>query len=136
MADTHTKLQRSKNMAAIRSKGNKTTEIALLNMFKEHSVKGWRRHYKIANARPDFVFTKERVAVFVDGCFWHGCPQCYKEPKTNKKYWKQKVLNNRKRDRKNDHKLQASGWKPIHIWEHSIKKRPGFVMGKIKKLVA
>jgi DNA mismatch endonuclease (patch repair protein) len=67
---------------------------------------------------PDMVFTGARVAVFVDGCFWHGCPSHYKTPSTNTQYWAKKIEGNRVRDRKTDGSLSAAGWTVIRIWEH------------------
>jgi DNA mismatch endonuclease (patch repair protein) len=73
-------------MSLIRGKGNKQTEQALLALLKRDKITGWRRHLPLPG-KPDFAFTKQKVAVFVDGCFWHGCPKCYTRPKTNRKFW-------------------------------------------------
>jgi len=73
MADVFSKTKRSAVMAAIRSRGNKDTEMKLAAITRTHGITGWRRHLPLPG-RPDFAFRKERVAVFVDGCFWHGCP--------------------------------------------------------------
>lgn len=70
------------------------------------------------NRRADLVFTRARVAVFVDGCFWHGCPEHHTVSKTNEDYWSEKVVNNRRRDRETDRLLSASGWLVVRIWEH------------------
>lgn len=70
------------------------------------------------NRRADLVFTRARVAVFVDGCFWHGCPEHHTVSKTNEDYWWEKVVNNRRRDRETDRLLSASGWLVVRIWEH------------------
>ena len=82
MADIVSKAKRSEIMSRIRSKGNQRTEMAMVKLFRAHKITGWRRHYPI-EGKPDFVFLKQRVAIFVDGCFWHGCPKCYRQPKTN-----------------------------------------------------
>ena len=74
MTDVFSKKKRSQVMAAIRSKGNKTTELRLASILRAHGISGWRRHQPLFG-KPDFVFRRERLAVFVDGCFWHGCPQ-------------------------------------------------------------
>ena len=68
--------------------------------------------------RADLVFTRARVAVFVDGCFWHGCPEHYIEPKANAHYWKSKISTNQKRDAETNQILDDSGWLVIRIWEH------------------
>lgn len=70
--------------------------------------------------RPDFVFPKGKLAVFVDGCFWHGCPKCYHRPLSNRKYWDAKVLRNKARDKKLRGKLRRDGWSVIRVWEHEL----------------
>ena len=122
MTDVHSKKIRSKNMAAIRGRGNKSTELKIVRLFREKKITGWRRHVKKIPGKPDFIFPKQKIAVFVDGCFWHGCPKCYKKPKTNKKFWKEKIEGNIKRDKKNRAKLRREGWKVLRIWEHDINK--------------
>ena len=107
-------------MQSIRGKGNKTTELKLLALFKEHKVTGWRRHQPLPG-KPDFAFLREKVAVFVDGCFWHGCPRCYKEPRKNTQFWRDKVSGNKKRDRRVDRQLRDKGWKVCRIWECRLK---------------
>ena len=108
-------------MQSIRGKGNKTTELKLLALFKEHKVTGWRRHQPLPG-KPDFAFPREKVAVFVDGCFWHGCPRCHKEPRKNTEFWRNKVAGNKKRDRRVDRQLREKGWKVCRIWECRLKK--------------
>lgn len=107
---------RSRNMAAIRSVGNNTTELRLAAALRFFGLSGWRRHLPLPG-KPDFAWRKERVAVFVDGCFWHGCPRCYRAPRHNAEFWKAKVEGNRRRDRRADRQLRAMGWKVIRIWE-------------------
>lgn len=120
MTDWLTREQRSRNMASIRSKGNATTERAFLRLLREAGISGWRRHVDLPG-KPDFVFRVQRVAVFVDGCFWHGCPRCYRLPEDNRRYWKAKVLANRNRDHRTTRKLRSLDWRVIRIWEHSLK---------------
>ena len=79
MADSLSKEKRSWNMSRIREKGNKSTELKLLKLFREYKIKGWRRHQPLTG-KPDFTFRKEGLVVFVDGCFWHGCPRCFRIP--------------------------------------------------------
>lgn len=78
---------------------------------------------RLGKTRPDFVFTQPKLAVFVDGCFWHGCSQCRRnlKPKTNRSFWNSKIEANRSRDRRNSRNLRAKGWRVIRIWEHSLK---------------
>lgn len=124
MADWLSREQRSRNMASIRSKGNATTEGAFLRLLRMAGISGWRRHAGLPG-RPDFVFRARRVVVFVDGCFWHGCPRCYRLPEENRLYWKAKVLANRARDRRTARKLRSLGWRVTRIWEHSLKSPRG-----------
>ena len=93
MADTVSPRERSSIMGKVKGRGNKSTELKLIKFFKEYGIKGWRRNYPLTGI-PDFVFSKARLAIFVDGCFWHGCPKCYKEPKTNTEFWRKKVEKN------------------------------------------
>src|SRR5205823_13466945 len=124
MADWLSPEQRSHNMASIRSKGNASTERALLTVLRKAGISGWRRHVKLPG-RPDFVFAKKRLAIFVDGCFWHGCPRCYQLPEDNRPYWQKKVLSNRLRDRRNAQRLRARGWKVVRVWEHALRGERG-----------
>ncbi len=120
MADWLSREQRSRNMASIRSKGNATTERALLRLLRGARISGWRRHINLPG-KPDFVFPSQRLAVFVDGCFWHGCPQCYRLPEDNRPYWKAKVLSNRRRDQRRSRQLRSLKWRVLRIWEHTLK---------------
>jgi len=124
MSDWLTQKQRSRNMASIRSKGNATTEHAFLQILREAKITGWRRHLDLPG-KPDFVFRAKRLAVFVDGCFWHGCPKCYRMPSDNRQYWKNKVESNRRRDRRRVRELRALGWRVLRFWEHSLKSSQG-----------
>ncbi|HEY6226922.1 MAG TPA: very short patch repair endonuclease [Verrucomicrobiae bacterium] len=130
VADTFNKAERSRIMAAVRSRGNKATELILMQLFRAAGLKGWRRHAAILG-RPDFVFTKERVAVFVDGCFWHGCAQHCRMPASNRKYWVGKIERNMRRDRMTRKTLRAEGWKVVRVWEHELKRRPGYPVARI-----
>ncbi len=131
MSDVHSKEIRSKNMSAIRSKGNKSTELAFLELLKENKIKGWRRHLKSVYGRPDFAFPKQRLAIFIDGCYWHGCKRCYVRPKTNKKFWDKKILSNKKRDNKVNKILKEKGWKVLRVWEHQINQKYKNIQNKI-----
>ena len=124
MTDWLTREQRSRNMASIRSKGNKTTETRFVDLLRASRVSGWRRHMSLPG-KPDFVFRLSRLAVFIDGCFWHGCPQCYRLPEDNRRYWKVKVLSNRRRDQRRGRQLRSLKWQVLRIWEHSLKSPRG-----------
>lgn len=125
--------QRSRIMSAIRSKGNKSTEERLIKIMRWHKITGWRRGWPLPG-KPDFVFPKYRLAVFVDGCFWHGCPRCYKEPRKNTEFWREKIRRNTLRDRKNMRLLTSLGWQAMRFWEHSLVNDNG-VANRIKKAI-
>lgn len=130
MTDRITTEKRSQNMAAIKSRENKTTEKRLEKILRENKISGWRRHYKILGT-PDFAFPKEKIAVFVDGCFWHGC-SCKTIPKSNIEFWNNKITTNKKRDRRVNVELKGKGWNVVRIWEHQLKKNPEIVVRNIK----
>src|ERR1700691_3490752 len=108
MADFLTGNQRSARMAAIRSRGNKDTELAMVRLFKKHRITGWRRHQQLLG-KPDFIFKKARLAVFVDGCFWHSCPKHSHVPNSNRQFWRNKFKRNKARDRLVTRTLRSSG---------------------------
>lgn len=80
-----------------------------------------RKHPKGIFGNPDFGNKARKIAVFMDGCFWHGCPECHREPKSNAEYWRAKIERNRKRDSEVNALLKSFGWKVIRIWEHELK---------------
>jgi len=124
VTDWLTREQRSRNMASIRSKGNKTTERVFLSILRQAGISGWRRHVNLPG-KPDFVFRSRRFAIFLDGCFWHGCPRCYRLPQDNRSYWKRKLIGNRRRDRSRSRELRSLGWRVLRIWEHTHKSPRG-----------
>ena len=122
MADIFSKRKRSAVMAAVRSHGNRGTELRLIAIFRSHKITGWRRHHVIFG-KPDFVFPKLKLAVFVDGCFWHGCPLHGTKPATNAKFWHAKIARNQARDRLVTRALRARGWRVLRIWEHELSRK-------------
>ena len=90
MSDIFSKQMRSRVMARIKSKGNSRTELRLVNIFRRNRFSGWRRHPQIPG-NPDFVIFSVRLAIFVDGCFWHGCPRHGRNPTSNVHYWLPKL---------------------------------------------
>ena len=104
-------------------------------MLKTAGITGWRRNSSLIG-RPDFVFRKARVAVFLDGCFWHKCPKCHRQPKANESYWLDKMARNVARDTEVTLTLTAAGWKVLRIWEHSLKQPGNSVDGAIDQLLA
>jgi DNA mismatch endonuclease (patch repair protein) len=136
MADVFSPAKRSEVMSRIQGKGNKSTELALASAFRREGIKGWRRHVAIKLklgprvatrvgkpalvVRPDFVFRRARVAVFVDGCFWHRCPLHSTVPANNREFWEQKLARNVERDRLHDRELKKAGWRVMRFWEHDL----------------
>ncbi len=119
MADVFTKAKRSAVMSLIRGSGNRDTELRLIGIFKAHDITGWRRGSPMVG-KPDFVFPKLRLAVFVDGCFWHACPRHFRLPQSRSEFWAQKISRNQDRDRLVNRTLRKNGWKVVRIWEHAL----------------
>jgi DNA mismatch endonuclease (patch repair protein) len=113
--------KRSEVMGAVRSAGNVRTELRFIRFAREFGFVGWRRHQNLAG-KPDFIFRREKLALFVDGCFWHGCPRCYRRPSINRKYWDHKVSRNRVRDREVNRVLRRTGWSVVRIWECQLRR--------------
>ena len=134
MTDVFDKAKRSLVMAAIRSVGNRTTELALVSAFRRLGIKGWRRHTNLPG-KPDFVFREARLAVFVDGCFWHGCPEHGHRPRSNRAYWVRKLGKNEKRDQKIKQELRKRSWKVLRFWEHQVKASPTNCARKVRRLL-
>jgi len=130
---------RSVLMAQIRGRDNKRTETKIVGLLKKSHITGWRRHVAIKfrkeglrfgvasdgtvfkkSVRPDFAFPKQMVALFVDGCFWHGCPKCGRLPKSQANFWSAKILRNKERDRFQVHALRQIGWRVVRIREHEL----------------
>lgn len=120
MADVFNAEKRSSVMSKIRSSRNKSTELRLQALFKEHSITGWRRNYPLFG-KPDFVFPKLRLAVFVDGCFWHGHECKNLRPKSNQDYWEKKIDRNILRDSLVTKTLSSKGWKVMRVWECQLR---------------
>lgn len=129
------KAQRARIMRSVPSK-NTSPERLLRKAFLDAGVKGYRRNLRSLAGSPDFVFKKERIALFVDGCFWHGCEACYREPKSNLAYWKLKVVKNRNRDAAVTAELIGKGWRVLRIWEHEITKTPTKAIRRVERLLA
>jgi DNA mismatch endonuclease, patch repair protein len=120
---------RSRIMRSNKSRGNLSTELTLMRLLRSNGISGWRRGVLITG-RPDFVFTRDRIAIFIDGCFWHGC-KCRRLPKKNREYWDAKFRDNRARDKRTTRDLRARGWIVIRIWEHQLKHKPALVIRRV-----
>lgn len=122
MADTFDKDKRSAIMKSVKSSGNKSTELRLIAFFNTNNIKGWRRKYPV-KGHPDFVFMDKKIAVFVDGCFWHGHDCRNTKPKQNEDYWNQKRIRNIAHDQEVNNLFINRGWTVIRIWECELKKK-------------
>lgn len=137
MADVFSPAKRSAVMAKIRGTGNRSTELALVSGFRSAHVRGWRRHVvfefqipsvgapatkpTVVRVRPDFIFLAAKLAVFVDGCFWHCCPLHSKVPESNSAYWEPKLKANAVRDLRATRLLRRAGWSVMRLWEHEMR---------------
>ena len=130
MTDVLTPEQRKRNMSRIRGK-NTSPEMKLRKMLWESGLRGYRVHYKLPG-KPDIVFTRKKVVVFVDGCFWHKCPVCFRPPETNAEFWNEKLQKNVERDLRVTQELETLGWVVLRFWEHEIKKTPEDVVKRIR----
>lgn len=148
-------------MSRIRSRGNKDTELALAKMLRAQGITGWRRQVRLAvesrktraegktrsgarrstlvprlTVRPDFIFRKQRTVIFVDGCFWHGCPRHATWPANRAAWWRKKILGNQARDRLVTRTLRRAGWRVLRIWEHELaKKQAAKLRRKLRRAV-
>lgn len=141
MVDVFEPAKRSLVMSRIRGKGNRSTELALADVLKHERITGWRRHVALRpwlspedatklsvksriSVIPDFLFRAAKVAVFVDGCFWHGCSEHCRSPDQNSAFWANKLSGNVARDQRATRALEAAGWSVVRVWEHELKDVP------------
>lgn len=104
------------------TKKNTKPEIILRKALSKIGIRGYRLYYKLLGT-PDIVFPKRKIAIFIDGCFWHKCPKCaIKIPLKNREYWNKKIKGNIKRDKLVNSQLKEAGWKVLRFWEHEINK--------------
>lgn len=126
-------LTKSQQMALVRSK-HTAPELALRKALWARGLR-YRLHHKLPGS-PDISFIGQRVAVFVDGCFWHGCPDHYSRPRTNCEYWDAKLRRNIARDAEAQRKLHDLGWCAVRIWEHDLRRHPARIVDRIASLVS
>jgi DNA mismatch endonuclease (patch repair protein) len=112
--------QRSRTMQAVRGTGNRTTERRLRLGLVRAGAKGWKVRPVGLAGKPDFFFASRKLAVFVDGCFWHGCPRCGHLPRSNSAFWKAKIERNRERDKRTSANLREQGISVVRFWEHEL----------------
>jgi DNA mismatch endonuclease (patch repair protein) len=114
------------------NKGKNTKPELLLRSELHKAGLRFRIHYKLIG-KPDIVFPYKGLAVFVDGCYWHGCPKCYREPKTNTEYWKNKIARNQQRAKTVRRQLNRNGWRVMRVWEHELKNNLDKIIKNILK---
>src|SRR5579862_5107639 len=147
MTDVFSKAKRSEVMSRIRGKGNRDTELEFMRLLRRHGISGWRRHLSLRlgtpeparsnpttrsrRVSPDFVFPRLKVAIFVDGCFWHGCPEHCTQPASNAVFWQTKIAGNRTRDRYVTGALRRQEWVVLRFWEHQLR-RPARVITRLR----
>lgn len=122
MSDVFEKEKRSQIMRSVKSRNTKSTELTLINLFKEYRITGWKRTYPV-KGHPDFVFLDKKVAIFVDGCFWHGHDCRNTRPADNAEYWQNKRERNIERDKATTETFEKRGWTVLRIWECELKKK-------------
>lgn len=132
--DNLSKEQRSYAMAQVKAKGNASTEACFIAILREAGITGWRRGSQLPG-KPDFVFPKQHVAIFLDGCFWHACPRCFRMPSSNTAYWEKKIGRNKRRDRRVVRELRDRQWHVMRVWEHCLKE-PAKVTARVRRLLS
>lgn len=134
MADNLSREKRSKVMSSIRGKNTKP-EITIRKLLWKVGIR-YRIHNKSIYGTPDISIMKNKIAIFIDGCFWHGCKRCYKEPTTNTAFWREKIHNNKKRRLKVRRILKKQGWNVQEFWEHQVNSSPQSVIDSIMQNIA
>lgn len=124
--------ERSLRMSMVKSKNTRSTELHVAARLVRFGFRGWRRHPHEIPGKPDFYFVRERLALFVDGCFWHGCPLCKRNmPRIRREFWAAKIESNQNRDAAVRKLLTASGIRLLRIWEHEL--RDGAWLARLQK---
>ena len=131
MVDVLTPSQRKFNMSRIRG-SDTAPELKIRKMLYSRGIRGYRTHYNLVG-KPDLVFIKRRLVIFIDGCFWHKCPICFKLPSTRTDFWINKINKNVERDRIVNGQLNQEGWTVLRYWEHEVRKCPDNVVDDIIK---
>jgi DNA mismatch endonuclease, patch repair protein len=125
---------RSRTMRAVKGK-NTTLEMKFRQALWSAGVRGWRLHINSLPGKPDLVFSAARVVVFIDSCFWHGCPAHLRMPSSNLNYWEAKIARNRKRDKVVTKELKTQGWTVLRFWEHNIRENLEKCVFKVNRIV-
>lgn len=126
----------SRRMSAIRATHNKSTEVRFRALLVQAGVRGWRLRPTGLPGKPDFLFPDQRLVIFLDGCYWHGCPRCGpRVPSVNRPYWSAKLRRNRLRDRRNTCALEAAGYRVLRLWEHELASEPAACVRRVRELL-
>src|SRR5439155_20146703 len=138
MPDVFTRTKRSQVMSRIRGTRNRDTELRMVSLLRSAKLTGWRRNKKVFG-KPDFIFPARRIALFVDGCFWHrhkGCKFSY-TPKSRSEFWLPKFQQNIARDRLVTRTLRKAGWQVVRIWECQLmRKKRGRVLRRLRTVLS
>lgn len=126
---------RSKFMAAVKGRGNLTTEVSFRLALVRARLSGWKVQPRGLPGNPDFFFPDSQIAIFVDGCFWHGCPDCGHIPKINRPFWQAKLLRNQERDQEKNRDLRAHGVSVLRFWEHELQQDLSNCVEELKKAI-
>ena len=121
-------------MASVKSSGT-TLEQAVARLFRTNKISGFVKNPKNIPGNPDIIFKRLKIAVFIDSCFWHGCPKHFRMPNSNHYYWLNKIGRNIDRDKQISSLLRRQGWSVLRIWEHDLKK-PDNIIAKVKRKIA
>lgn len=134
MVDTFSRETRSRIMSKVQ-RNSKPEQVLRKRLFQLGYRYSLNHRFRDLNFKPDLVMVSRKTCIFIDGCFWHKCPKCYRPPKSNKNYWIPKLERNVERDREQNRYLKKNGWKTIRIWEHEVKKNLDKSIKKIENLI-
>jgi DNA mismatch endonuclease, patch repair protein len=124
---------RSYNMARVRGDMDTLVEKKLASYLWRQGIRGYRRRCKVHLGKPDFCFHREKIAVFLDGCFWHCCPLHFKLPVSNVQFWSKKLADNRARDMRQTRQLRRRGWAVLRFWNHALNSESG-TLGAVRRV--
>src|ERR1700687_5648374 len=129
---------RSRIMSLVKSRHGRTTERRLRAHLVARALSGWTMNEPTLPGKPDFVFARLRIVIFVDGCFWHGCTRCKRPPKSNKAFWTRKIVVNQRRDVRVSSALRREGWSVLRVRECTLKDAActRALLNKIQRLIA
>jgi DNA mismatch endonuclease (patch repair protein) len=126
----------TRRMRAIRDQGNKSTERRFRALLIRSGVRGWKVRPSGLAGKPDFHFPKHGLVIFLDGCYWHGCPRCGHVPNQNRPYWSAKIQGNQRRDTRNTEALVSAGFRVLRFWEHELREDPFCCIQRVKDALA